>query len=97
MLISDSPIDRVYFFKYLGVFLTRSLSFSMHISHICKKFRKVLGLIFRHFNHFSSSIIRLYFSLVRPIFDYCSPPSSPTVIYSSKLDSVQFFALKLPF
>ena len=59
--ISDSPIDRVYFFKYLGVFLTPSLSFSMHISHICKKSRKVLGLIFRHFYRFSSSssIIRL--------------------------------------
>ena len=98
LLISDSPIDRVYFFKYLGVFLTPSLSFSMHISPICKKSRKVLGLIFRHFYRFSSSssIIRLYFSLVRPILEYYSPvwsPSSSTL--SSKLESVQSFALNL--
>ena len=98
LLISDSPINRVYFFKYLGVFLTPSLSFSMHISHICNRSRKVLGLIFRHFYRFSSpsSIVRLYFSLVRPILEYCSPvwsPSSSTL--SSKLESVQLFALKL--
>ena len=70
----------------------------MHISHICKKSRKVLGLIFRHFYRFSSSssIIRLYFSLVRPILEYCSPvwsPSSSALSY--KLESVQSFALNL--
>ena len=95
LLISDFPIDRVYFFKYLGVFLTPSLSFSMHISHICKKSRKVIGLIFRHF--YPLLLLFIYnslFSLVHPILEYCSPVWSPSSLtLSAKLNSVIYFAL----
>ena len=96
--ISHSPLDRVSSFRYLGVLLTPSLSWSNHIVTICSKARKLLGLIFRHFYSHSSpsTLIKLYISLVRPHLEYCSliwDPSSPTLIQS--LESVQLFALKL--
>ena len=67
----------------------------LHIQNICKK---VLGLIYRHFylHCTSSTLLTLYFTLVRPILEYCSviwDPSSLTTI--SALESVQCFALKL--
>ena len=36
-------------FKYLGVLLSRNLSWSDHISELCIKARKILGLLYRQF------------------------------------------------
>ena len=88
----------MFSFRYLGVTLTPSLSWSIHIANVRSKSRKVLGLIFRHFYRFSSpiTILRLYSSLVRPILEYCSPVWSPhSISISNSLESVQSFALKL--
>ena len=92
------PHERVYSFKYLGLLFKPNLSWSLHIQNICKKAEKVLGLIYRHFylHCTSSTLLTLYFTLVRPIFEYCSviwdPSSSNTI---SALELVQCFALKL--
>ena len=97
--LSNVPLERVSSFCYLGVTLTSSLSWSTHILSICRKARKILGLIFRHFYPHSSpsTILRLYTSLVRPHLEYCftvcDPPSSSHL--SRRLESVQLFALKL--
>ena len=98
LTISQSPIERVSSFRYLGIILSSSLSWSPHISFVLNKSRKILGLLFRHFSPHSSpsTLIRLYISLVRPILEYGSiiwDPSSPTLSHS--LDSVQLFALKI--
>ena len=98
LTILQSPIERVSSFRYLGIILSSSLSWSPHISFVCNKSRKILGLLFRHFSPHSSpsTLIRLYISLVRPILEYGSiiwDPSSPTLSHS--LDSVQLFALKI--
>ena len=93
--ISSSSIKRVSSFRYLGVLLIPTLSWTPHISAICCKSRRI---IFRHFYPYSSAatIIRLYVSLVRPHLEYCSAiwaPSSPSLCHS--IESVQNFALKL--
>ena len=98
VMISDITLERVYSFKYLGLLFKPNLSWSSHIQNICKKAKKVLGLIYRHFylHCTSSTLLTLYFTLVRPILEYCSviwDPSSLTTI--SALESVQCFALKL--
>ena len=98
LTISQSPIERVSSFRYLGIIPSSSLSWSPHISFVCNKSRKILGLLFRHFSPHSSpsTRIRLYISLVHPILKYGSiiwDPSSPTLSHS--LDSVQLFALKI--
>ena len=96
--ISQSPIDRVSSFCYLGVTLSSSLSWSPHISSVCSKSRKILGILFRHFHPHSSpsTLINLYKYLVRPHLEYCSivwDPCSKSL--SQSLESVQLFALKL--
>ena len=98
LTISQSPIERVSSFRYLGIILSSSLLWSPHISFVCNKSRKILGLLFRHFSPHSSpsTRIRLYISLVRPILEYGSiiwNPSSPSLSHS--LNSVQLFALKI--
>ena len=97
LINSDSTIERVSSFRYLGVLLTSSLSWSPHINATCSKAHKILGMIFRHFyHHFSpATIIRLYSSLVRPILEYCSvvwDPSSSSL--SNILEFVQLFTVK---
>ena len=97
LTISRSPIEHVSSFCYLGTIPSSSLSWSPHISSVCLKSYKILGLLFRHFSpHSSSTLIKLYLSLVCPIFEYGNiiwDPSSPTL--SQSLDSVQHFALKI--
>ena len=47
--ISNSKIERVFSFKYLGLFLKPNLSWPLHITSICNKAKRVLGLIYRQF------------------------------------------------
>ena len=97
LTISRSPIELVSSFCYIGI-IPSSLSWSPHISSVCLKSHKILGLLFRHFSPHSSpsTFIKLYLSLVLPILEYGSiiwDPSSPTL--SQSLDCVQHFALKI--
>ena len=51
-------------------FLSTNLSWSQHIKNLCTKVRKVLGLIYRRFNHFSTpeSLSRYIFHSFFPIW-----------------------------
>ena len=42
-------LTRAHHHKYLGVTLTSDLSWSLHITNICKKTRKQTGLLYRNF------------------------------------------------
>ena len=98
--INRNDLQCVTEFRYLGVILTQSLSWSRHISSICSKSRKILGLIFRHFYKHSSpeTIIRQYTTLVRPLLEYCFPVWSPSSSSQTiKLESVQSLAIKLAY
>ena len=98
LLLDNSPLECVSNFKYLGVILTSQLSWTPHIDHICSKSKKHLGLLFHQFYSLCSPhvLLKLYLSLVLPHLTYCSSLWDP---YSNcdnkKLESVQFFALKL--
>ena len=53
-------------YKYLGVNFSSDLTWSYHINTICKKTRKLIGLLYRNFYQFSnpSTLLKLYKSLI---------------------------------
>ena len=68
-------LARVDHYKYLGLNFSTDLSCFHHIGLVCKKTRKLLGMLYRNFYHFSSShiLVKLYKSLTRPHMEYaCS-------------------------
>ncbi len=70
--IDGKKLERVSVMKYLGVFLDEHLSFSEHISSVCKKSSKKLSILrkAREFLDRKTSLT-LYKSLVVPYMDYC--------------------------
>ena len=98
LTLNNQPLDLVDTFKYLGVTLSRDMSWSHHINSVCAKARQILGLIYRRFYHHSDSatILTLYVSLVRPYLEYASPVWSPYTIGDiAQLERVQKFALRM--
>ena len=67
-------LTRAHHHEYLGVTSTPDLSWSLHITNICKKTRKQIGLLYRNFCRFadSSTLLKLYTSFVRPHTEYAS-------------------------
>ena len=96
--LNNSILEEVEQFKYLGVMLCQNLSWSPHISAICAKARKILGLLCRRlYNHsWDDCIKQLYLSLVRPHLDYAAQVWDPYLKKDVQLlESTQKFALKL--
>ena len=46
IFLNNQPLGYVCHYKYLGVILASNLSWSNHIQEICKKTRRVLGMIY---------------------------------------------------
>ena len=69
--IFDADINSVTSFKYLGVILSSTFTWSDHVEYISSKVNKNLGLL-RRIKYFLPYNARLLFynSLVLPIFDY---------------------------
>ena len=98
IMFGTSLIERTYSFKYLGVTISSTLSWTERIHNICTKARKVIGILYHHFylNADTTSLLQLYLSLVRPILDYACQVWHPHLIKDiQKLESVQKFALRL--
>ena len=47
MTVNKVPLEQVEAFKYLGVFFSSDLSWSMHVDSICAKGKKLIGLLYR--------------------------------------------------
>ena len=66
-----SEMEWVDCYKYLGVLLTSDLSWSPHVTNICNKALKVLGLLYRRLIFMAQDALKqLYLSLVRPHLEY---------------------------
>ena len=98
LYLSETPLVRVFKYKYLGVIFTADLSWSEHIQSISSKAKRLLGVLYRQFYRYSSglTLATLYKSLVRPHLEYASPVWNPYLDKDIELlESVQKMALKI--
>ena len=74
LYLCGSKLEEATIYKYLGVLVNKNLTWSDHISELCTKARKILGLLYRQFynNANPATIRQLYISLVWPHLEYAS-------------------------
>ena len=68
ILLNGIPLERVELFKHLGLIISSHVSWSSHITSICAKPKRILGLLYRqYYNHVEGHVLKqLYISLIRP-------------------------------
>ena len=87
--IGSNTIDNVDHFKYLGVWLDQSLSWSVHIEKITKIFNKRVGVL-RRIVLPQNTLNLLYKTLILSHFDYCDAVwGNSAKVFLSKLDTIQ--------
>ena len=96
--LNATELVQVKSYKYLGVIITNTLSWQPHIMAICKKARKMIGMIHRNMHRHSSpnTLLKLYLTTIRPHLEYASPVWNP--FHKGEIDcieSVQNFALRM--
>ena len=99
IILNSEVLESVQQYKYLGVILSRNLCWSPHIQYICRKARKVLGIIYRMVStntSYGSTILKLYVALVRPHLEYAAQVWNPHLTKDINcLEKVQKFALRI--
>lgn len=98
LMLNGNNLEQVKSYKYLGLLLTADLSWSSHISSVCLKARKILGLLYRRFygNVSQDALKQMYLSLVRPHLEYGSHVWNPHLEKDKKaLESIQKFACRI--
>jgi len=97
-LMVNNTLERVYSYKYLGIWLTSTLNWSTHVMEVSKKARSQLGIIYRNFYQHSNNatLCQLYLSYVRPHLEYAAMVWDPHQLGLIKsLEKVQKFALRM--
>ena len=79
ILPNSIPLERVELFKHLGVVVSSNLFWSNHITSICAKAKRILGLLSRkYYNLVEGDVLKhLYISLVRQHLEYGCVVSDP--------------------
>ena len=54
LLVNHSQLEKVTTLKYIGVWISSDLSWSTHVSKVCKNTRRLIGLLYRCFYCYSS-------------------------------------------
>ena len=95
--IRGEHLDNVDQFKYLGIWLDPSLSWSFHIDKLVSKINQRIGLFRRVRNILPKATLNLLFkSLILPHFDYCDVVwGNAGTSHLSRLDKLQNTAGKV--
>ena len=83
---------------YLGVTITSNLSWKPHITKMCNKTRKLIGLLYRRFYRNSNlcTLLKLYLSFIRPHLEYSSAVWNPHLKGEVEMiEKVQKYALRM--
>jgi hypothetical protein len=76
--MKGEPLEIVHHHPYLGVELSDSLKYHLHIDNICKKASSVLGFLKRNLKHCPPKVKeRAYQSPVWPMVEYATPIWNP--------------------
>ena len=91
LMLNNSQLQRVGSNKHLGLFFDENLTWTDHVSYICKKVSKKLGLLYKNKNVFNRvTLIRLYKSMILPVIDYGSVVyDSLSLQQSNKIENLQ--------
>lgn len=92
----NTSLERVDSVKYLGVTITRSLKWDVHINNVCARAFKQLGFLRRKLATAPTSVkLTAYKTLVRPILEYGSIVWNPHQKYLNlALEKIQSRALR---
>ena len=98
LFLMGEPIEKVSSFKYLGVTISDDLTWSKHIQTISSKARRIIGMLYRQFYHYTSTptLLHLYKTQIRPHLEYASVVRDPYLAKDIQLlEGVQKFATKV--
>ena len=98
LTLNGSPLTRVTSYRYLGVLITSDLLWSDHITTVCNKTRKLIGVLYRSFYKHSSAstLLKLYSSFIRPHLEYATAVWDPFLKKDiDLLEDVQKFGLRV--
>ena len=71
--LNDTILTRVSSHKHLGLVLNSAFTWSDHVTYICNKVSKKLGMLYKSKTRLNrNSLVKLYCSWIRPMIDYCS-------------------------
>ena len=72
-LFDSIALKQVTEVKFVSVYMDEGLSWKSHISYICKKISKSVGIMHRvRFSLSSNTKIPLYYTLIYPYLTYCT-------------------------
>ena len=91
-------MEQVESYKYLGITISSSLSWSQHIHSVYMKARRLVGLLYRklYTNTETDVLFKLYTAMIRPHLDYACEVWSPHLRRDiDELERFQKLALRL--
>ncbi|KAH9368039.1 hypothetical protein HPB48_019868 [Haemaphysalis longicornis] len=95
--IDNTPLKEVAEYKYPGIYITRTLNWTVHGDYICDRARKKLWALRRNLHDATTEVKLLaYKTTIMPPVDYASPVWHPrTENNIMKCESIQNKALRL--
>ena len=79
--LDSIPLKQVTEVKFLGIYIDEGLTWKSHISYICKKICKSVGIMYRFRFLLSSNTKKsLYYTLIYPYLTYCTTVWSSTYV-----------------
>ena len=85
VILSGNPIPYNYFFKFLGLYVDATLTWTYHLNRVRSKLASACGILFRIRNKLTCFVSRIiYLSLCLPYLQYCN------TLWSSYSTSIQF-------
>ena len=98
LYLNSQQLELVKCYKYSGVCIESDLSWNTHITEICKKAKKIIGLIYQKISlHTDPQVMaKLYIQQIRPHLQYGAPIWHQYLSsHTSALERVQKFALRM--